>query len=462
MPRLTIKPEVFVIVDGYWTGGYIAPGLSARGYDCIHIESDAEINGEYRTKFHESKYIKTLKYEGNLEEIVLALSSFKIKAVLPGIDTGVGLADMLADRLGLPNRNPIEMTAARRDKFAMIEALKDAGVPHAKYHYSDNVSELIQYAEKELNYPVVVKPVDSTEGNGVHFCRNKAEVKQAFESIVGAVNVLGATQSAAMVQEQLLGEQYVVNSISVAGKHHITDIWHLARQSNPRIAFKHAELLSRDHPLVEACQAYVSDVLSALKIQYGAAHTEVMLTDYGLKLIETSPRMEGDMDPASVEKALGYSQPSLLVESLVHPEQFARHFERLCGEYPRQHSTAVYFISPIAKEIKAPIDHEPFTRLPSFASMSSAFLPGEKLAITGLNKSPGYVYLVHPEKAQVDVDHQAVLAAEAKIYEHLAQPALDSVRRAAQAAQPSFLAGGAAGSVTAADKLSDVVHSQGV
>src|SRR5262249_15389816 len=60
---------------------------------------------------------------------------------------------------------------------------------------------------------------------------------------------------------------------------------------------------------------YVRDVLTALGIRYGPAHTEVMLTAAGPCLIETGARLNGADAPELCRDCTGQDQVALTVEA---------------------------------------------------------------------------------------------------------------------------------------------------
>ena len=52
-----------------------------------------------------------------------------------------------------------------------------------------------------------------------------SEVKRGFDKINGAINGLGVVNEGVLVQEFLVGKEYVVDSVSRDGRHKVTAIW---------------------------------------------------------------------------------------------------------------------------------------------------------------------------------------------------------------------------------------------
>src|SRR5689334_3835109 len=95
-----IPKEVFVIVDGISTGRHIAPLLRGYGYSVVHVLSDMAQGLHIQN--NESDYIENIKYNGNIQSLVQTLGKYKIRAIIPGAEAGVDLADMLNHHLNMP------------------------------------------------------------------------------------------------------------------------------------------------------------------------------------------------------------------------------------------------------------------------------------------------------------------------------------------------------------------------
>ena len=111
-----------------------------------------------------------------------------ILAVLAGAETGVILADQLASRLGV-RHCPLEKSAARRNKYLMHEACRDAGVRAASQCMATSWAEVETFLAGWTPKPflAVVKPIDSAGSDDVYKCTSPAEVKTAFDVIYGKV-----------------------------------------------------------------------------------------------------------------------------------------------------------------------------------------------------------------------------------------------------------------------------------
>ncbi|WP_233634560.1 hypothetical protein [Burkholderia cenocepacia] len=125
--------DTVLIVDGASTAAYLAPAFRAYGIRCAHVISDPDLPAIYRNQFVPSDYVRQVQHRGDIDATLAQLADLRIGAVLHGLDAALELADTLAERLDVPYRNPLATSAARRDKFAMNERIRAAGLrgpPH--------------------------------------------------------------------------------------------------------------------------------------------------------------------------------------------------------------------------------------------------------------------------------------------------------------------------------------------
>ena len=126
------EPTV-AIVDAYSTARYFAPLFAARGLHCVHVQSTPRIPAVYAPSFRGGEFVDNVVHHGDLDQTVMALARHRPAAVVAGIESGVELADRLSERLGVRS-NGTARSPARRDKFAMVETVKAAGIRHIKLH----------------------------------------------------------------------------------------------------------------------------------------------------------------------------------------------------------------------------------------------------------------------------------------------------------------------------------------
>jgi len=323
--------ESVIIVDGYSTGIFYPPLLHKRGLSIIHVRSTpvdlkAPITEIANQALEKTASFYSMHLDGTqpLDQLCERLRPTNPKAVIPGCETGVELADQLADRLGLAC-NAIDLSHARRDKFKMYEASSKSGVSVLNYGLFDSLNPLQNWVEKHNNYPVVIKPARSAGADGLHFCHNREQVSQAFENILHSTSMFGESNQAVIAQEFARGYEIVVNTVSCNGWHRISDLWKYAKSEtvDGHSVYDGVEIVQDFGKDTDAVLQYTRSVLDALQITTGAAHTEIMVTEKGPILIECGARpMGGSFPQEIIHSCLGYTQLEMSIDAYLSPDTF--------------------------------------------------------------------------------------------------------------------------------------------
>src|SRR3990167_5190814 len=106
---LTYNKTIIVIVSAFSSGGVRLPQLFAgRGYDCFHVTTRREWEMKWvHHYFNENHFIKNfiIDDDNDLSSLLEELKKYEIKAIIPGCESGVVLADALLQNFNLPKNN---------------------------------------------------------------------------------------------------------------------------------------------------------------------------------------------------------------------------------------------------------------------------------------------------------------------------------------------------------------------
>jgi len=394
------------VVDAYSTGARLAPRFAAAGLPVVHVQSSPSLPEFYLRAFRVGDFVENVVHEGDLEATAARLAAHEPAFVVVGAEPGVPLADALSERLGLPS-NGSAQSAARRDKNAMSEALRAAGLRTAEALKTADASAAVAWAAERGGAPVVVKQLDSAGTDGVSICHDAAAIEAAFAASLGRPNALHGTNEQLLVQELLEGTQLFVNSISWDGVHHVSEVW---RDNKLRAAanfiYDYEELLPRHGSQQDQVVPYVESVLDALGIRFGPAHTEVMLTATGPVLVESGARMHGSVPDEIVDRCTP-SHQTLTAEAYLDPHSVARR-----AQQPYELAAAAYCVMLISQHEGRIVDDtgmREIEALPSFAGTISMLGPGDQLKKTvDLFSCPGIIYLVDPDREQLKADYDRI------------------------------------------------------
>mmetsp|Transcript_46692 Transcript_46692/g.92930 ORF Transcript_46692/g.92930 Transcript_46692/m.92930 type:complete len:525 (+) Transcript_46692:3-1577(+) len=434
--------EAVAVVDPYSSGRYLLYELKKRGVPVVCVRSSLKLGPFFLASYetHKDHFVRTVDHEADLASTIAALKSgpHTIKAVVPGCEPGVELADALSEGMGLPS-NGTELTSARRDKAVMQDRLSQCGVPSAEQTKSADLEVLMTWVRdrearlgKEAAYPVVVKPTGGSGGEGVYFCASVDDLVQAHGELIGATQAgSGREVEHLALQEFLVGTEYIVDTCSLEGEHLCCAVWRYTKKKgmpwNPRcIVTQHQEILPAEGEEQEALVRYVFDVLDAVGLRHGPCHTEVMLTSRGPILVEVNARMHGVQGPLLIEKATGNGLAGYFADCMMNGWRgdgglLREHLTagksggRGRWMYPRKESSCIMMLVSHAEGyLKEEIDKQiAGLRLPSVLEVFPSVKKGGLLKQSqDLNTMAGYAIMLHPSEEKMYQDIAAIRAAE--------------------------------------------------
>ncbi|MFF4284345.1 ATP-grasp domain-containing protein [Streptomyces sp. NPDC001633] len=225
----------------------------------------------------------------------------RIDAIVNFTESDADKTAYLAEKLGL--RCYSEQTAQWvTDKYLMRARLNETGVDDTLAKRVVGPDGLAK-AAGELGYPVMCKPAGGIGSRGISRLASPADVPRAFTWSAEGASGLDAVELIAEPFHQ--GREFSVECISEGGRHFVAGITQKAIDQDSFVELGHLV----PAPLPEAEAAAISHtvrrMLDALEIRDGATHTEVILTDGGVRIIETHLRYGGDRIPNMLAAATG-------------------------------------------------------------------------------------------------------------------------------------------------------------
>lgn len=333
---------VAAIVDAYTAGQYLVPAFRALGASVVHVQSTPKLIASMPAP--DFSVYDELIVNDDPERTAARLAQLPVVCVVAGMEPGVLLADRLSDTLGLPTNGALS-APLRRDKHAMIEALRATGLHCARQIKSSDPEAILAWASREGPFPYVVKPTDSAATDSVFICRTPADLDQAVREVRGRKTIYDKLNDEVLVQSFLEGEEYVVDMVSYAGSRYVCGVW----QYNKRIAvgnhpiYDTERLLPADDTTVRELIDYTNAALDALNVRFGPSHAEVIRTPKGPALVEVGTRMAGNMHPGFHDHCAGANQADLTALALLSPADFLRSYGGTT--YHRRHE-AVCYLTP--------------------------------------------------------------------------------------------------------------------
>ncbi len=207
------------------------------------------------------------------------------------VEAHVMAAAQVREACGIPGTS-VHTTFLCRDKPAMKDALRQAGVPCAQSLGSKDADEIRLFAAK-VGYPVIVKPRDAAGASGTYKCENERELEHAM-----AAFSVGKGGSVA-VEEFIEGHEGFWDTISIGGR--VVHEWVCHYYPNVLEAMRTRWISPQfictnrvdSAPGYGEVKAMGRKVIGALGIETSATHMEWFFGNKGLKFSEIGCRPPG-------------------------------------------------------------------------------------------------------------------------------------------------------------------------
>ncbi len=223
-------------------------------------------------------------------------------------DLAIITVNYVAQNMGLVS-NDFNCTVKSTNKHFMRKCFEENNDPSPKSILVDSIDDLNQ---KNLVYPLIVKPIDRSGSRGITKVFNDSELIFAIEK---AKHV--GFDKKALVEEYADGQEYSVESISWNGIHTILTVTKKYTTGSPNfIETGHLEPADISDILFIKTKNTINHALNSLGIKYGASHSEIKIDTKGnIKLIEIGGRMGGDMIGSSlVELSTGFDYVKSVID----------------------------------------------------------------------------------------------------------------------------------------------------
>ena len=402
-----------VIVEVLSTGFNYVEDALARGYQPVVVEATYPGTEEDRAPILEAQESARARlpegtpvippcadYGAVLEQV----RAFAPVAIVAGSEFGVELATHLAADLGLPG-NPWSIIGRMTRKNEMHQALADHGVRSIRGRLIHSEADAEAFYRELGTTHTVIKRARGAATQGVHLC-------EGFDEMMAAVR-LELSLSAGdenvgdiLMQERIIGKEYIVNTVSCAGRHRLVSMWVYDKiQMNGSNIYNYAESINRLDIGHSALVRYAFDVLDAIGIQYGPVHGEYMVDERGPVLIEVNCRpMGAGMERHFVEKVFGAHETDCALDAYIDPVKFGR--DCLTPYRPLRKGVIKIFILPEDVTLDSAPVLQLVQQLPSYYSGAFTRLGRDPfLARTkDLETAGGTVFLVHDDERVVMED----------------------------------------------------------
>jgi biotin carboxylase len=216
-----------------------------------------------------------------------------------GSEESMQLAYEVADDLGAAVNSPHSVFLLN-EKLAMRTLLRDKGISTVRFATADRWQDVEKLLDG-FTLPVVVKPAALSASRGTLLLTDPAGLP-AWGDELAALAYSGPL----LVEEYLRGPEFSVETMTVRGEHHVLGV--TRKLLGPLPHFVERGHLFGEPETAETRQvaALAVELLDAAGYQCGPAHTEVILTADGPRIVESQARLGGDKIPNIIELATGF------------------------------------------------------------------------------------------------------------------------------------------------------------
>jgi biotin carboxylase len=294
-----------------------------------------------------------------------------------------------AEVMGLALNSPCSL-AQINDKAAMRALLTARGISPVISIEAGSAFEAEQILRERAELPVVVKPTRLDGSRAVRLIERPGDIDGWREELAGL-----DYRESVLIEEYLRGPEFSVETITAHGVHHVVGIT-AKRLGRP----PHFVEMGHVHPapLPGEARAAISELvvtyLEATGYRFGPAHTEVILTGAGPRIVESQARLGGDRIPLLVELASGFDMEAAVFTALAG---------RPVEPAPAQRFAAISFFDFGTGYVRAIQGADDIGRLPYVHALKLKVAPGDALApVRSSSTRHGYAVVTAATQRQAD------------------------------------------------------------
>ena len=414
------------VVEIISTGFNYIDDILSLGYEPLVIEGhyigkedeikpfkDAQMTMSKKAK---DRGITVIPDTEDYNEMLAKVKEYNPIIIVAGSEFGVPLATRLADDLGLPG-NSAKNIKAMTEKAAMHDALKNYGIRYIKGRLVTSIDDASSYYDELGTENVVVKRTRGAGTQGVFLCQGKEEAMNAVRSLLNDTVKNGDEDVGILMQQRIIGTEYIVNTVSCNGKHRLASIWRYEKMRLPNgtNAYINSETLNKLDAGLTRLIRYAYDVADAIGIKYGPIHGEYMIDENGPVLIEVNCRPMGAGLPRKyTEQIFGHHETDIALDAYLNPHKFEIDKNKLYRPL-RKGILKLFAITQDTNVESAPI-------LPICNRLKSMYKGvfdriGREdifLMTSNLETVGGVIYLVHDDERVVESDNDLLHLIEMK------------------------------------------------
>lgn len=254
----------------------------------------------------------------NYKDVIQKIdSSKKVDAVLTTSEVAVMPTAIMADTIGTRYDSPTALESTVF-KSKMRESLSKSELPSTPFGVVTDLQSSLEVM-KNLNYPVVIKPVRGVAKESSAILSTEHDLNQFFSEKSSSRTISDGMQyflsKTYIIESYITGNLHSAEVIAVNGQVHLLCSSRRERATHNQLIEVAAAMpagLNEEQELIVV--AYLQKVFNCLGLKLGIYHVEFILQNETPIIVEINPRMMGGSAPILYEKLTGVNPYELMID----------------------------------------------------------------------------------------------------------------------------------------------------
>ncbi|MFZ7121095.1 MAG: ATP-grasp domain-containing protein [Eubacteriaceae bacterium] len=255
-----------------------------KGHEVVLTDYYKDAPGRTYAKYNET--ISTFDVKGNID----VAKKYSVDGVMTlGTDQPVYTVAEVAKALNLPRFLDVDTAAAVTNKKIMKTVLSKYNIPTVKYKLINESSSVREF--QDMNFPVVLKPLDSQGQRGVYKLNS---IEEIYDNILNTLKF--SRKKEALLEEFYKSDEITVSCWVEEGKPYILTVTDRETFNNDKhigICFAHNFPSKFLNHYYKDIKKMVNDITKAFNIKNGPLYIQLLVGEDGIYVNELACRIGG-------------------------------------------------------------------------------------------------------------------------------------------------------------------------
>jgi biotin carboxylase len=301
---------VVILPSSTYRAGEFVKASAELGVELI-VASEGEAPIEMGDRYLQ---IDCSDVEAAAAQIVALGDTSQIDGIVAADDTGVVVAAVAGQKLGLPSNDP-DAARATRDKAVMRRRLELGEVPQPRWATVNLSDDDAATVAESIGFPLVIKPLALSAGQGVIRVERPEDLADSAERSRAILRSTGQANETLLLESYMEGSEVAVEGLVANGNLLALAIFDKPVESVGK-GFEETILItpSRHEASVQTeILRVAAQAVRSLGLSQGPVHIELMVSGDKVRIIEVAGRSIGGL----CSRSLSFGLMDTSLESLI-------------------------------------------------------------------------------------------------------------------------------------------------